>query len=262
MPDDVPSARPMDPVAGGTASWTGPYLKARALEQRLYSDQVVARLPEIPDAHPLAAEWRLRSDSARRLARYLGRLPRPLRVVEVGCGNGWLARAIAGIDGSEVVGLDGNELELNQATRVFGSVPNLRFVLGDATVAACPLDRPTALILASFIQYLPDLGAMITRLLGWLEPGGELHILDSPLYKADEIAGARERSRRHYERLGAPEMADFYYHHAWAELDEFDADVLYRPDAAMPRLKRLLLRRPSAPFPWIRIRAADRRTAG
>ena len=261
MPGDVPPAPPMDPAAGGAGSWSGPYLKARALEKRLYSDQLVARLPEIPNAHPLAAEWRLRADSARRLVRYLGRLPRPLRVVEVGCGNGWLARAIAGIGESEVVGLDGNELELSQAARIFGSVPNLRFVLGDATVAACPLDRPPALILASFIQYVPDLPAMITRLLGWLEPGGELHILDSPIYSADDIAGARERSRAHYERLGAPEMAALYHHHAWAELDGFEVDVLYRPDAAMVRLERRLLRRPRAPFPWIRIRAADHRAA-
>lgn len=245
--------------AGGAGAWSGPYLRARALEGRLYSDQVVAGLPDIPHTHPLAAEWRLRADSARRLVRYLGRLPAPLRAIEVGCGNGWLAHAISGIGGSEVVGLDGNDLELGQAARVFETTPNLRFVLGDATEAGCPLEGANIVVLASLIQYVPDLHGLIDRMLGWLAPEGELHVLDSPLYSPAEVAGARERSRRHYERLGVPEMADLYDHHAWSELDGFDFDLLYRPDAVRPRLERRLLRRPRSPFPWIRVRAAGRR---
>ena len=236
----------------------GPLLAGTRIEGRLYSDQIVASLPDIPGAHPLAAEWRSRGDSARRLVRYLRGLPAPLRVVEVGCGNGWLAHAISAIEGSEVVGLDGNGLELSQAARVFDSVPNLRFVFGDATVVGCPLDRPTVIVLASLIQYVPDLAALIARLLGWLEPGGELHLLDSPLYSPDEIAGAQDRSRRYYERVGVPEMVDLYHHHAWPELDGLDFDTLYRPDAVLPRAERLLLRRPRSPFPWVRVRAASR----
>ena len=258
MPGDVASSMPTDHAAQSAEEWSAPYLRARAVEGRLYSDQIVASLPEIPSAHPLAAEWGVRADSARRLVHYLRGLPAPLRVVEVGCGNGWLAHAIAGIEGSEVVGLDGNGLELSQASRVFDTVPNLRFVLGDVTAVDCPLDRPTVIVLASLIQYVPDLTALIARLLGWLVPGGELHLLDSPLYSPDEIAGAQARSRRYYEGLGVPEMVDLYHHHAWPELDGLDFETLYRPGAVMPRAESLLLRRPRSPFPWIRFRAAGK----
>lgn len=258
MPSDTGSSQHADRAVDSTGSWSAPYLRARALEGRLYSDQLVAGLPAVPSTHPFAAEWRLRADSAGRLVRYLGRLPGPLRVIEVGCGNGWLAHAIAGINGSEVVGLDGNSLELGQAARVFQAVPNLRFVRGDATVTGCPLDQPTVIVLASFIQYVPDLAALTTRLLGWLVPDGELHILDSPLYSTAEIAGAKARSRRHYERLGVPEMIDVYRQHAWSELDGFDLDVLHSPDRFMPRLERRLLHRQRSPFPWIRIRATGK----
>ncbi len=240
--------------AEGAGAWTGPYLRARELEGRLYSDSLVSSLPDVPAGHPLAAEWRLRADSARRLVRYLSRSTSPIRVVEVGCGNGWLAHRIAGIEGSQVAGLDGNRVELEQARRVFAGIPNLRFVLGDVATAACPLERPTAIVLASVIQYVPDLAALLERLMSWLSPAGEVHILDSPLYPPQEIEAARARSRRYYEQLGVPEMAGFYHHHAWSELEGVPFDVLYDPKGLGPRVASRFLRRPRSPFPWIRIR--------
>ncbi len=237
--------------------WSIPYLRARSLEGRLYSDSLVAALPDVPPTHPLAPEWRLRAESARRLVAYLRDLPKPLRVVDVGCGNGWLTNAIAAIAGSEVVGLDGNAVELRQASRVFRR-PNLSFTVEDASAADSPIDRPTVVIAASVIQYVEDLPALLGRLLGWLGPQGELHVLDSPLYRTDEVAdAARARTRRHYEQLGVPEMVELYHHHAWSELAGFDVDVLYRPDALRTRIERRVLRRPRSPFPWLRIRRRD-----
>ncbi len=235
-----------------------PYLRARLLEGRLYPDSIVAGLPHVPAGHPLAHEWRQRADSAARLTGYLRRHPSPLVVVEIGCGNGWLSNAIAAIPGSEVVGLDSNELELGQALRVFGGRPNLTFVAADAEDAEPPASSPNVIVLASVIQYLPYLRGTIDRLLGRLADGGELHILDSPLYRREQVAAARERSRVHYERLGTPEMIDVYRHHEWAELEGLNADVLYRPDAIRCRIGRRLFGVRRSPFPWIRIRRAAR----
>ena len=234
--------------------WVRPYLEAREREGRLYPDSIVAALPHVPAGHPLAGEWQLRAGSARKLVEYLGLKPAPIRAIELGCGNGWLANAIARIPGSEVVGLDGNPVELEQARRVFGSVPNLRFVLDDVEKAGCPIDSPTTVVLASLIQYVPDLHALIERLLTWLPPGGEIHILDSPIYSAADVDEARARSRLYYERLGVPEMASLYHHHSWSELAGFELDVLYRPDTLGKRLAARLLRVRQTPFPWIRVR--------
>ena len=116
-----------------------------------------------------------------------------------------------------------------------------------------PLQAPNVVVLASVVQYVPDLWVAVARLLGWLAPGGELHVLDSPLYRPEEIAAARERTRRYYAQLGVPQMAEAYHHHAWSALDGFDVDVAYRPDSVRRRLERRL-GRVRSPFPWIRIR--------
>jgi len=240
-----------------TPSWIPAYLAVREREGRLYPDAIVELLPHVPAGHPLENEWRQRADSSDRLRAYLAavsRRGRPLRVIDVGSGNGWLARRIAGLPGSEVVGLEANDVELAQARRVFGGRPGLRFSSGDMLTAPSPLDGATVVVLASVIQYAADLPALLRRLLGWLAPEGELHVLDSPLYRPGELAGARERTRRYYAQLGVPEMAEAYHQHTWSALDGFAAEVRYRPDAWLRRLERRVLGRVRSPFPWIRIR--------
>jgi len=235
------------------APWSDLYLRVRGLEGRLDEDATVALLPNVPRIHPLWQEWRQRADSATRLVAELARRPAPFNLLDVGCGNGWLANEIAGIRGARVTGIDLNEVELEQARRVFQR-PNLEFVLGDVVVAPPPPERPDVIVLASMIQYVADLPGLIGRLLGWLAPGGELEILDSRLYRAAALPAARDRTRRHYAALGVPEMANAYHHHEWRELDGFDATVAYRPDQLGRRLERRLFGIPRSPFPWIRIR--------
>jgi SAM-dependent methyltransferase len=239
--------------------WSDAYLRARAREGRLLPDDVVARLPDTPPGHPLAWEWRQRGDSADRLCAYIGAQPRSLRVIDGGCGNGWLANRIATIERAFVTGVDRNGVELDQARRVFGGWPNLDFVAGDL-LDGVPGRAPADLIvLASVIQYLPDLAGAVETLLVEMAPDGELHILDSPLYGPDAVTAARQQTRSYYADVGVPEMAEQYHHHVWDELAAFRFDVLYRPDGWRRNVERRLLRRPRSPFPWIRIRAgADR----
>lgn len=248
-------ARRPDGVAR-TPDGVATYLRVRAMEGRLYPDEAVSRLPQAPRSDPLAGEWRQRADSLGRLVTYLDRTPRPmgrpLILLEIGCGNGWLAARLAEIPGIEVIGLDPNEQELGQARRVFAHRPNLRFVAGDVRFAPAPVERPDVIVLASVIQYLADLPGLVRRLTGWLCPGGEIHILDSPLYEQAALGAAGERTRAYYTGLGIPQMAALYHHHAWSELDGLTVEVLYRPDPP-GRLGRLLAR-PRSPFPWVRIR--------
>ena len=233
--------------------WSDAYLRVRGLEGRLDTDSTVALLPKVPRTHLLWLEWRMRDDSATRLVADLARRRPPFNVLDVGCGNGWLANRIAGVPGARVTGIDLNEVELEQARRVFHRA-NLDFVLGDVSTVPPPPGRPDVIVLASMIQYVADLPALVARLLGWLAPDGELEILDSPFYRAAELPGAVERSRRHYAALGVAEMADAYHHHQWHELDGFHVTVAYRPDRADHRLERRLLGTPRSPFPWIRVR--------
>lgn len=253
MATDAPSR---SDVRRTPTRWTDLYDTVRELEGRHYPDEIVARLPDVPSDDPLRAEWRRRADSAERLVRHLARSPLSLKVVEVGCGNGWLSALIARSINARVVGLDLNDHEIEQASRVFAMVPGLSFVVADAEVATSPLPRPTTIVLASVIQYIADVPAFIRRLLDWLAPGGEIHVLDSPLYRRGEAAAARARSAAYYVRLGVPAMADAYHHHDIGILDGFSADALHDPGALGSRVAaRLRGGRPS-PFPWIRVRRA------
>jgi ubiquinone/menaquinone biosynthesis C-methylase UbiE len=237
------------------SDWSALYLEARSREGRLLPDVTVAALPDLPRGHPLAHEWRQRADSASRLVAYLRRRPRPMTIVDLGCGNGWLTNRLATIVDATVVGIDVNAVELEQARRVFGGRPGLAFVLGDLTDGAVVSDQPDVVVLASVIQYVPDPATVLAAIAAGLGPGREIHVLDSPIYEPSAVAAARQRTQRHYAGLGVPEMAARYFHHDRRIFDPLAAEVLYRPDTGWRRFERRALDRPRSPFPWIRIRS-------
>lgn len=234
------------------------YLRVREKEGRLYSDEIVSHLPLVPNGHPLANEWRARAASASRLTQYLSRSPKPLTILDLGCGNGWLSNLLRQ-SGHHVVGVDRNRYELKQAARVFASNSSLSFLEADIFSAPFAPQSFDVIVLASVIQYFRDLPALLNGLLSYLKPQGEIHIMDSPLYAETELADAVLRSRAYYSSLGFPEMAGFYFHHRLADLDAFDPLWLYRPNRRVLRWKRWL-RLDDAPFPWVMIRrrAADK----
>lgn len=231
-----------------------PYLSARALEGRLYSDAEIAQLPQVPATHPLAAEWRVRQTSLNGLRAYLRqRFPAEAVLLEIGCGNGWLANALAENPAWQVYGLDVNEPELVQGARVFAAQANLHFVLGDVFTDEWPFAPPTCIVLASVIQYFPDLPALLQRLFTLLAPQGEIHVLDSPLYVPAALPAAAARSQAYYTTLGVPAMAAQYHHHSLLALQNFSVTWHYRPNTWLNQLRRVWLRQPLAPFPWLHL---------
>lgn len=231
---------------------SGLYLRVRQKEGRLFPDELAARLPDLPHSHPLAEEWRARADSAARLTRYLARRKQPLRILDLGCGNGWLARRLADLPSTRVFALDLFSVELKQAARLF-SGPHLIFLAADIFHAPFPPASFDAVILASVVQYFPDLPALLRCLRSFLTPRGEIHLLDSPLYREEEIPAARLRTRDYYASLGFPEMAGYYFHHPVSRLDGFSPRWLRRPGGLRARLFRALGRVVS-PFPWVILR--------
>jgi SAM-dependent methyltransferase len=248
MAPDGHDERPM-------VGWAAAYVRARYREGRLLPDPVVAALPAVGRDHPYADEWRCRADSTTRLLAYLERMGRPLSIVDLGCGNGWLAHRMAAVGGSAVVGVDSSAIELEQARRVFGAMPGLTFALGDFLDGALPVERADVVVLASTIQYVPEPAALLDSLLHALGPGGEVHVLDSPVYGRDELVEARARSAEHFTRIGVPEMIGVYQHHDWASFGRHAYDVLYRPGGTVLDRLRLRAGRPRSPFPWLRFRS-------
>jgi len=252
------------PARSGVDGFVDAYLRAREREQWLVADERVRSLPYPPRDDVHAAEWRRRADSARRLTHYLGAIDRPLAVWELGCGNGWLSARMAVLEHVEVVGVDVNVVELEQARRVFGGRPRLRFREGDACRGGRLVDDladgetavrpPDVIVLASVLQYIEDPNQLLRDLLQAV-PQAEIHVLDTPIHRAADVAAARARTQRHYVSVGVEEMATHYFHHDGTVVAGLPHTVLYRPDTPWRAVERRVLRRSRSPFPWVRIRS-------
>ncbi|MBD3225674.1 MAG: methyltransferase domain-containing protein [Caldithrix sp.] len=227
------------------------YRGLRQTEGRHYDDQTVAQLPDVPHGHPFFEEWRMRKDSMKRLYNYLRRKRRSLTILDLGCGNGWLAHRLAHLPHSTVYALDKNQAELEQSVRLFSEQENLMAIYGDIFAEIFDDTRFDSIILASVVQYFKDTQSLIGRLIRLLKPEGELHILDSPIYSEHSAPAARQRSYDYFERIGYPVMMHYYFHHRWEALSDFDYTIKYNPNAWQSRFQRKFMNRMLSPFPWI-----------
>lgn len=231
------------------------YIRLREKEGRLLTDPEVTKLPLITDSQ-FTHEWAVRKNSSENLIQHLSQFNRPLKILEVGSGNGWLSFTIGkALSNSVVVGIDVNKTEVLQATRLFANDRTV-FILGD--ILTFPfLTTFDVIIVAATIQYFSDARGLIRRLRNLLQHNGEIHLLDSPIYQSAEVPAAQSRSRQYFTRLGFPQLANFYYHHVWQIFDEVNVEVKYNPrGTAWRRIKHMLMKKisSSSPFPWIIIK--------
>jgi ubiquinone/menaquinone biosynthesis C-methylase UbiE len=198
------------------------YLAIRSAEERLYNDQQIKDLPRVPKTHPYAKEWAARRHSAEILDAMLGGETNSLKIMDLGCGNGWLSNRLCCGTRNTVYGVDLNMLELIQGRRVFAHNTNLSFCYANIFEPDFPLKNLDLIVVASAIQYFPDLQTLFSRLFSMLKEDGKIHIIDSPFYAAKDVSEAKERTRIYYAKLGFPEMADYYYHHTLESLSEYN----------------------------------------
>lgn len=233
------------------------YLEVRRQEGRLYTDAQVRSLPRPSGNLGTSLEWQVRALSSRLLVRHLQAREGEGAILELGCGNGWLSQLLAQSLQRDVCGVDVNRTELTQAARVFGHDQRLSFVAADIHTFALPHDVFDVIVVPACIQYFPHPAALVRHLLAQLRDGGELHILDSPLYpdrqRADQSAA---RSLRYFTGLGVPALAEQYHQHTYAAFDPFVVQWLFDPRQLRARMRRMLrLRQPH--FPWLCLRRQD-----
>ena len=225
------------------------YILLRNKEGRIYSDKEVAVLPEIDKEHKHYNEWEVRKDTSGRLIKYLFSKKKALEILEVGCGNGWLTAKLSGIPLSRLIGIDINGEELNQAKRVFSQIENLEFFNCSFQDEMFSDRKFDIIVFAASVQYFSSLKKVLNESLERLKPGGEIHIIDSHLYRQNETNAASLRSNEYYRAIGFPEMSDQYFHHSLEDLKLFNHDVLYDPNSIINKLKKN-----KNPFYWVSIR--------
>lgn len=129
-------------------------------EQRAYYNARWSAAPDELDEHQIARLAAIRS------ALTLVELPRPWRILEVGCGTGWLSSRLA--ENGAVTALDLSDAAVALAKQRH---PGIDFRSLDAS--AVPLPPGNDLVVASeVIEHIEDQRAFVGRLLDAVAPGG------------------------------------------------------------------------------------------
>lgn len=223
------------------------YIGVRSKEGRILSTEEIRKLP-YPDASDKNySEWQLRQKSIRRLAEYINTKQKTLRILDIGCGNGFMTNLLAGQE-HRAVGVDVNLTELKQAAQAF---PNTRITWYyiDLLNEALPEDPFDIITFGASFQYFKDPVQILSVCKKLLAPGGEIHIVDSPFYAHEEKARAQQNSRNYFQSLQAEGMTEHYHHHSYDALKAFSIEWKYRPGSFLRRLLRIT----DSPFPWIKI---------
>jgi SAM-dependent methyltransferase len=251
LTDDYPIINDLVYLTPPVNDFETAYLEARGKEGRLYPDEIVKQLPYLPSKHPQAREWKLRQYNVQLLIELLRKQPKSA-ILDLGCGNGWLTHQLVTNQEVKVLGIDINTPELEQANRIFAS-GQCSFAYGDIFKATLPEQSFDLILLVSCIQYFPDLNKLTHCLTSLLKPEGELHIMDSPIYTATQVAQAKARTQAYYQEQGSSGMKSHYYHHCWEDLGDSSYYLHYNPGRLINKLMRKVGVARS-PFPWVIIR--------
>ncbi|HEY6435052.1 MAG TPA: methyltransferase domain-containing protein [Ignavibacteriaceae bacterium] len=227
------------------------YINVREKEKRVYSDQELSLLPIASDSNPHKKEWELRAKSYRRIKEYLRQKKGNIKILDLGCGNGWFCAQLSKSFNYDYYCIDVNLIELKQARGVFNS-DKLNFIYADLFTAELPVSFFDIIFVNAAVQYFPDLKKLLSKLVSMINRNGEIHFIDSPFYKQNEVDNARKRTEKYYQTIGFPEMSENYFHHAWDELSDFKFNILYNPVTVISKFKQLIFMNDS-PFPWIKI---------
>ncbi len=225
------------------------YLKVRTKEKRIYSDEEVKLLPYASKLNPHQDEWALKAKSFLRFKKYLSHKKSKLNILDLGSGNGWFTGQLAKEFDNNYYCLDVNLLELEQAARVF-KYANIKFIYSDIFTTALPAGVFDIIIINSSLQYFQNISALMKELLFISKPYGEIHIIDTPFYDQQELMHVKNKTLKHYQTLGIPEMAKHYFHHTTNELKYLRHSFLYNPKTCKNKLFDLFFEKDS-PFFWI-----------
>ena len=183
------------------------YRRLRAADGYRQCDAAYYRgLPQVARGDPQHGVWRIRQQSFRHLCRrVLPRLGRPLRVLDLGAGNGWLSHRLT-LLGNVCVAvdwLDDSHDGLGAALHYPSSFTRLQADFDDVPVVAGQFD---AVIFNASLHYSANPSATLRSARKALVDGGALVVMDSPVFvsEADGRRMVAERQQGFEARIGTP----------------------------------------------------------
>jgi SAM-dependent methyltransferase len=187
------------------------YAAHRETEGRGYAGDELFALPYVQSG-PLARQWAVRARSfdafhLRLIRPMAATLGRPLRLLDLGAGNGWLSYRIAR-EGHCAVALDIRDDGIDGlgASQPFLQRAGGRMQIAIAAFGQIPAQDASfdVAVFNASLHYATDLAAVLTEAARVVRPGGQLAILDSPFYRreADGLAMVAEKAADAPRRFG------------------------------------------------------------
>ena len=205
------AAEPMVQSVPAAAHTERSYDRVAELYDRAYTDIRVR-----------AAEWRWVADKAARARAELGR---PLRVLEIGCGNGTLLRTLDDNDDIDFgIGADSSAGMLARARERSGDRARLRFIKVNGPALDVPDDHVDVVISFLSFRYL-DWDPVMAEIRRVLAPGGRLWVVDMVVHPVrmrelgvlTRSAIAHLRARRARPQF-AKDLAALTTHPEWLDM--------------------------------------------
>jgi SAM-dependent methyltransferase len=184
------------------------YARHRALEGRAYRGNDLLSLPYLKTG-PLAPQWRVRARTyeafVAQVIMPMGLASRPLDILDLGAGNGWLSYRLARL-GHRATALDIRDDDVD------GLGAASEFLLREPGIFSCivaqfedipvPDESFDIAVFNASIHYARDLARVIAEAKRVVRPGGVLTIMDSPFYHSEAEGAAMVAERRaHGEEL-------------------------------------------------------------
>lgn len=216
--------------------FVGVYNRLLKKEGRIYPDEVLFALPEISTSDPQYAEWMINRYAYRKLVQHLKQKKCRLKILDVGCGNGWLPAQLARNIKCDVQAMDINRAALKQARKVFAGLPNLRFYTGNMNGKLPAGQVFDVIVFSGSIRFLSSLESTITEALNHLTLKGEIHIINAKFYQEEMIAAERQSLNDYLTRMGAEAISSRYFFYTLKSLEAFNCKILFDPQSMINKL--------------------------
>ena len=155
-------------------------------------ESLITKYPDLEREH---FWWATRRNLIKDLIIQIGD-PRTMHVLDVGCGSGMTARALAAM-GASVTGVD---VEINDEQ---ASMENLRLLRGDYLEVFPSLGQFDVVMALDAIEHFADEAKVVAALGSNLKPGGRL-LITAPAYRL--LWSSHDETNRHHRRYTAPRL--------------------------------------------------------
>lgn len=182
----------------------------RAEEGRGYGGAELLSLPYLQSG-PFARQWAVRARTfdafLKHVVRPMARVAaRPLKVLDLGAGNGWLSYRLA-VDGHGCTAIDIRDDMVDGlgAADGFPGAAGFDRLVASFDALPLPADGADVAVFNAALHYATDLEAVLAEAARVVRPGGRIAILDSPFYARDRDGGAMvaEKHRAAHASFGA-----------------------------------------------------------